>query len=143
MALEKILGQNFRAFPDGAAVNEATSCECSITGNMQDSKTKDSEGNFAMEEMVSKSWQVNVTGLDAAAASLRALIRQAISMQTVPVAWDVTEGEDGQQNRDAVGGADLCEGEALLTDLTIAANVGENINISATYMGSGVLTIGS
>ena len=58
MALKKLKGQNFRAFVGGNAVPEASSCQVSITGNMEDAKTKDSEGSFGMEQMTSRSWSV-------------------------------------------------------------------------------------
>ena len=55
MALTKIKGQNFRVFISGSAVPEATNCSVQMTGNMEDASTKDTEGDYTSESMVSKS----------------------------------------------------------------------------------------
>lgn len=139
MALKKLKGQNFRAFVGGSAVPEATSCQVSITGNMEDAKTKDSEGSFGMEQMTSRSWSVQVDSLEATAATLIAVIQQFVSDYTVQVGWDETKELAGSQNRTPNNAAFARSGQAILNDFTIQANNRTNIQVTRQYMGSGAL----
>lgn len=139
MALKKLKGQNFRAFVGGNAVPEASSCQVSITGNMEDAKTKDSEGSFGMEQMVSRSWSVQVDSYEADAATLTAVIQQFVSDEKVTVGWDETKEVTGSQNRTPNNAAFARSGQAILNDFTIQANNRTNIQVTRQYMGSGAL----
>ena len=139
MALTKLKGQNFRAFVGGAAVPEASSCQVSITGNMEDAKTKDSEGSFGQEQMTSRGWTVQVDSYQATAAELIAVITQFLSDSTVEVGWDQTETTAGTQNRTASNAAFARSGQAHLADFTLTANNRTNITLSRQYQGSGAL----
>lgn len=130
------MGQNFRAFVGGSAVAEATSCQVTISGNMEDGSTKDSDNAWAQETMVSKQWQVQVDNLEATVASLRALITQFNSDSKTSVGFDQT---DGSQNRVAQHAAFARSGQAILNDLSIQANNRSNIQVTAQYQGSGAL----
>ena len=139
MALKKLKGQNFRAFVGGNAVPEASSCQVSITGNMEDAKTKDSEGSFGMEQMTSRSWSVQVDSYEATAAALIAVIQQFVSDEKVTVGWDETKVVAGSQNRTPNNAAFARSGQAILNDFTIQANNRANIQVTRQYMGSGAL----
>ena len=139
MALKKLKGQNFRAFVGGNAVPEASSCQVSITGNMEDAKTKDSEGSFGMEQMTSRSWSVQVDSYEATAAALIAVIQQFVSDEKVTVGWDETKVVAGSQNRTPNNAAFARSGQAILNDFTIQANNRTNIQVTRQYMGSGAL----
>lgn len=139
MALNKLKGQNFRAFVGGNAVPEASNCQVSITGNMEDAKTKDSEGSFGQEQMVSRSWSVQVDSYEATAASLIAVIQQFVSDNKVTVGWDETKVVAGSQNRTPNNAAFARSGQAILNDFTIQANNRTNIQVTRQYMGSGAL----
>ena len=139
MALNKLKGQNFRTFVAGNAVREASSCQVSITGNMEDSKTKDSDGSFGMEQMTSRSWSVQVDSYEATADSLINIITQFISDQKVTVGWDETMVTAGSQNRAPNNAAFARSGQAILNDFTIQANNRTNIQVTRQYMGSGAL----
>lgn len=139
MALNKLKGQNFRAFVGGNAVPEASNCQVSITGNMEDAKTKDSEGSFGQEQMVSRSWSVQVDSYEATAASLIAVIQQFVSDEKVTVGWDETKVVAGSQNRTPNNAAFARSGQAILNDFTIQANNRTNIQVTRQYMGSGAL----
>lgn len=146
MSLTKIKGQNFRAFTtdpvsesDGAAIVEATSCQCTIQGSMEDSKTKDSEGSYAQEQMASRGWTVQVESLYATAAYLIGIIRQFNSDNKINVGWDQTTTTAGAMNRTPANAAFACSGEARLTDFTISANNRANITVSRTFTGCGAL----
>jgi hypothetical protein len=139
MAVKKIMGQNFRAFVGStpAAVPEATNCQVTISGNMEDSSTKDSENSWTEEQMVSKQWSVSVDDVDASLASLRALITRFNSDDKVTVGWDQT---DGAQNRVAQNADFARSGSAILNDLSISANNRTTIQVSCQFQGSGALS---
>ena len=139
MAVKKIMGQNFRAFVGStpAAVPEATNCQVTISGNMEDSSTKDSENSWTEEQMVSKQWSVSVDDVDASLASLRALITRFNSDDKVTVGWDQTAGA---QNRVAQNAYFARSGSAILNDLSISANNRTTISVTCQYQGSGALS---
>lgn len=139
MAVKKIMGQNFRAFVGStpAAVPEATNCQVTISGNMEDSSTKDSENSWTEEQMVSKQWSVSVDDVDASLASLRALITRFNSDDKVTVGWDQTAGA---QNRVAQNADFARSGSAILNDLSISANNRTTISVTCQYQGSGALS---
>lgn len=139
MAVKKIMGQNFRAFVGStpAAVPEATNCQVTISGNMEDSSTKDSENSWTEEQMVSKQWSVSVDDVDASLASLRALITRFNSDDKVTVGWDQTAGA---QNRVAQNADFARSGSAILNDLSISANNRTTIQVTCQYQGSGALS---
>ena len=136
MALTKIMGQHFRVFVAGAAVPEATNCSVTISGNMEDSTTKDTVGSYAQEQMTAKDWNVSVDDIDASLANLRALITRFNSDAKVTVGWDQTAGT---QNRVAQNAPFAMSGQAILNDLSIQANNRTNIQVTCQYQGSGAL----
>lgn len=140
MSLTKIKGQNFRAFVGGSAIPEESNCQISITGNMEDSKTKDSEGSFNQEQMVSRSWSVQVDSYQATAAELIAVINQFLSDETVQVGWDQTNTTSGTQNRTPSNAAFARSGQARLNDFTLQANNRANVQLSRQYQGYGALS---
>lgn len=136
MALTKIMGQHFRVFVAGAAVPEAVNCSVTISGNMEDSTTKDTVGSYAQEQMTAKDWNVSVDNIDASLANLRALITRFNSDAKVTVGWDQTAGT---QNRVAQNAPFAMSGQAILNDLSIQANNRTNIQVTCQYQGSGAL----
>ena len=139
MAKIKLMGQNFRAFVGStpAAVPEAVNCQVTISGNMEDSSTKDSEKSWTEEQMVSKQWSVSVDDVDASLASLRALITRFNSDDKVLVGWDQTAGA---QNRVAQNADIARSGYAILQDLSTQANNRSTISITCQYQGAGALS---
>lgn len=137
MALTKLMGQNFRAFVGGSAVPEATSCQVTIQGDVEDASTKDTEGSWNEEQMTSKSWSVQVDDYDASLATLRALITRFNSDAKTTVGWDQTASS---QNRVAQNAAFARSGQAILTDLSIQANNRQTIQVSCQYQGSAALS---
>lgn len=136
MALQKIMGQNFRVFVGGSAVPEATNCQVTIQGNLEDSTTKDSVGGWNEEQVNSKQWNVQVDDVDASLSTLRALITRFNSDTKTTVGWDQTAGA---QNRVAQSATFARSGEAILNDLSIQANNRQTIQVSCQYQGSGAL----
>lgn len=137
MALTKIKGQNFRVLVDGAAVAEATSCQVGITGNTESARTKDTEGSYDTEQMVSRGWTAQVDSLQATAAELKALITMFNSDASVTVGWDHTAGG---QNRVAQEAAFARSGQAHLIDLSINAPNRANVTVTCQYQGTGALS---
>ena len=137
MALTKLMGQNFRAFVGGSAVPEATSCQVTIQGDVEDASTKDTEGSWNEEQMTSKSWSVQVDDYDASLATLRALITRFNSDAKTTVGWDQTASS---QNRVAQNAAFARSGQAILNDLSIQANNRQTIQVSCQYQGSAALS---
>ena len=136
MALNKVMGQNFRAFVAGSAVPEATNCQVTVQGNVEDGSTKDSTGGWNEEQMTSKQWSVQVDNVDSSLASLRALITRFNSDAKTIVGWDQTAGA---QNRVAQNAAFARSGQAILNDLSIQASNRQTIQVSCQYQGSGAL----
>ena len=136
MALNKVMGQNFRAFVAGSAVPEATNCQVTVQGNVEDGSTKDSTGGWNEEQMTSKQWSVQVDNVDSSLASLRALITRFNSDAKTIVGWDQTAGA---QNRVAQNAAFARSGQAILNDLSIQAGNRQTIQVSCQYQGSGAL----
>lgn len=130
------MGQNFRVFVGSAAVPEATNCQVTIQGNLEDATTKDSTGGWNEEQMTSKQWSVQVDDVDASLATLRALITRFNSDSKTTVGWDQTAGA---QNREAQNAAFARSGQAILNDLSINANNRTTIQVSCQYQGSGAL----
>ena len=136
MALTKIMGQNFRVFIGGSAVPEATNCQVTIQGNVEDASTKDSVGGWNEEMMTSKQWSAQVDNIDASLSNLRALITRFNSDAKTTVGWDQTAGA---QNRVAQHAAFARSGSAILNDLSIQAGNRQTIQVSCQYQGSGAL----
>ena len=137
MALNKVMGQNFRAFVGGSAVPEATNCSVTVQGNVEDASTKDSTGGWNEEQMTSKSWSAQVDNVDASLSNLRALITRFNSDAKTSVGWDQTAGA---QNRTAQNAAFARSGQAILNDLSIQADDRQTISVSCQYQGSGALS---
>lgn len=137
----RIKGQNFRAFigegVSAAAIPEETNVQVTISGNMEDSTTKDSEGGWVEEQMTSKQWSVQVDDVDATYTSLRALISQFNSDVKPTVGWDQTTTTAGGQNRGAAGANFARSGSAILNDISIQANNRSTIQVTCQYQGSG------
>ena len=140
MALKKLMGQNFRAFVGGVAVNEATNCQVTLQGNMEDGSTKDNEGAWNMETMTSKQWSVQVDNVDASLSNLRTLIRRFNASGTTTVGWSETNpSSQHHDNRDVVTSYINKSGSAILNDLSIQAGNRQTIQVSCQYQGSGPL----
>ena len=140
MALIKIMGQNFRAFVANSAVPEATNCQVSIQGNLEDASTKDTEGAWTEEQMTSKQWSVQVDDVDASYTTLRTLITRFNSDSKTTVGFDRTATTPETQNRQPVLNSGMSRsGQAILNDLSINANNRTTIQVSCMYQGSGPL----
>ncbi len=144
MSVTRLKGQNFRAFSGSTSSNmsafpEETNISVTISGNMEDSTTKDSEGGWTEEQMTSKQWSVQVDHVDASVASLRALLTMFNSDDKQYVGWDQTTTTEGGQNRTPAGNAIARSGQAIVSDISIQANNRQTIQTSVQFQGSGAL----
>lgn len=145
MAVKRLKGQNFRAFlstddpGDMSPFPEETNLQVTISGNMEDATTKDSEGGWVQEQMTSKQWSMQVDHVDASVASLRTLITIFNSTEAAAVGWDETTTTEGEENRTPANNAIARSGWAWLNDLSIVANNRQTIQITAQFQGTGAL----
>jgi len=137
-----IKGQNLRIFVAGKCIAAATSCTLNITAQTEDSSTKDSTGDWAENEVIGKSWEVQTESLvvatDPAAASGKSTV-DLISLVGTQVAltFDQTSGTN---NRTAAGGTLAHSGNALLTNISITAANRQKGTLSCTFTGNGALS---
>ena len=139
-------GQNLRVFVNGKCIAVAPSCQFHVAAATEDSTTKDSEGMWKHQEVVSKSWDVSADALyDPEAADENTAITPAqladiiITQQTplVTLKFDATETTAGTKNR--VGKNVGYTGDALLLDLSITAQQQAKVTSSFQFTGQGSL----
>lgn len=136
--MSKIKGQNFRLLTGNplAAFPEATSCSITMTGNAEDTSTKDTEGLYSQQTVVSTSWSAQVDTYQSETSQLRAILTMFNAAQPVPVAWDQT---GGALNRVAQNASFRRNGNALLNDFTMTFNDRETVAVSLQFQGTGGL----
>lgn len=135
-------GQNFRIlFENGdgnlQCIGMSTNCTVTLTGNTEDASHKDIVGDFALPEIVSKSWQVQVDSLDV--TDTAAMLTAIKSGKKFRLQWDKTSTGDNQSPMDA----DYAyNGEAFLTDATFQFDNRTNSTKSLQFSGTGALNSG-
>lgn len=134
--MSKIKGQNFRIAVGGAVVPEATNCSVTISGNAEDTSTKDTTGLFSQETVTSRNWQVQVDSYDAEPANLRTLMATFLAGSAVSVGFDKYAGTG---NATANTEEWARGGDALLTDITLSFNDRQTVSVSSQYQGTGEL----
>ncbi len=135
--MSKVKGQNFRLLQNAAAIPEATNCSITLQGNTEDTSTKDTEGLFTQETIVSTQWSAQVDTYQSDTAALRSIISTFIAAQAVPVGWDQTAGA---QNRVVQNANFKRSGQALLNDFTMTFNDRETVSVSLQFQGTGTLS---
>lgn len=136
--MSKIKGQNFRLLKDGSVFPEATNCSITLQGNTEDTSTKDTEGMFNQEDVVSNQWSAQVDTIQSETAQLRAIISMFVAAQPIPIGWDQTStlgsGKPTPQKAPF-----WRQGQALLNDFTMNFNDRETVNVSLQFQGTGGL----
>ena len=135
----KIKGQNFRLLEGNplAAFPEATNCSITLTGNAEDTSTKDTEGLYSKNTVVSNSWNAQVDTYESDVSRLQAIITMFNAAQAVGVGWDQT---GGALNRMAQNASFKRSGQALLNDFTMTFNDRETVAVSLQFLGTGGLS---
>jgi hypothetical protein len=111
-----------------------------LTGNAEDTSTKDTEGLFTQETIVSTAWSAQVDSYQAEPAQLRAILTTFIAATAVSVGWDETTGASGTQNRTPANANFKRSGQALLNDFTMNFNDRETVAVSLQFQGTGALS---
>lgn len=135
--MSKIKGQNFRLLQNSNAIPEATNCSITLQGNTEDTSTKDTEGFFTQETVVSNQWNAQVDTYQSDTTALRSIISLFIAAQPIPVGWDQTAGA---QNRVKQNANFKRSGNALLNDFTMNFNDRETVAVSLQFQGTGALS---
>lgn len=133
----KIKGQNFRLLKGGIAFPEATNCSITLNGNTEDTSTKDTEGLYGQNTVVSTSWTAQVDTYQGTAAELRAVITMFNAAAAVGIGWDQTAGA---LNRVAQNASFKRSGQALLNDFTMNFNDRETVATTLQFQGTGALS---
>ena len=94
--MSKIKGQNFRLLQNAAAIPEATNCSITLQGNTEDNSTKDTEGMFNQETIVSTQWSAQVDTQQSDTAALRAIISQHLHCSPGRACWLGSDGRSAE-----------------------------------------------
>lgn len=135
--MSKIRGQHFRLFVDSAAVPEETNVSITLSGNTEDTSSKDTEGLYAKEDVVSTAWSAQVDSYQADPSQLRAILTTFNAAAPVAVGWDQTAGS---QNRVAQNANFKRSGQALLNDFSMQFDDRTAVNVSLQFQGTGALS---
>lgn len=138
--MSKIKGQNFRLLLDGSAVPEETNVSITITGNAEETSTKDTEGYYTQETVVSTTWSAQVDSFQAEVTQLRSIITMFNAAEAVAVGWDETATTAGTQNRTPAEADFARSGEALLNDVTFQFDDRTTVSTSLQFQGTGALS---
>lgn len=135
--MSKIKGQNFRLLNDGSAFPDSTNCQITLNGNTEDTSTKDTDGMYSENTVVSTSWSAQVDTYQSEVSQLRAIIAMFNAATAVPIGWDQTAGAN---NRVAQNATFKRSGDALLNDFTLTFNDRETVQASLQFQGTGALS---
>lgn len=135
--MSKIKGQNFRLLLDGSAVPEETNVSITITGNAEDASTKDTEGYYTKEDIVSTAWSAQVDSYQAEASQLRTILTTFNAAEPVGIGWDQT---GGSLNRVAQNANFKRSGQALLNDVTMQFDDRATVTTTLQFQGTGALS---
>ena len=135
----KIKGQHFRLLSGSplAAFPDATNCSITLTGNSEDTSTKDVEGLYSQNTVVSTGWSAQVDTYQGEASEMRAIITLFNAAEPIPVGWDQTGGD---MNRVAQNANFKRSGNALLNDFNMVFNDREVVTLSLQFQGTGGLS---
>ena len=140
-------GQFLRLFLDDEAIAAATSCSLHVSAQLEDSTTKDTEGDWADNEVVGLSWDASSESLvltdNDGANNLENLMHDITN-------WNAESGETFKLDFCQTGGTKnreveslICTGNCLLTELTVTAQNRQNSTVSCKFSGLGALSLGT
>lgn len=143
-----IKGQNLRVLVKTGTgspkcVAMATSCTFHVSAQLEDSSTKDSDGDWQEQEVTGLSWDAQTESLvtledNGTGGELPQDLLSLITGKTkVTLVFDQTAGAN---NRVAQNSTIKKSGEAYLTDVTVTAQNRQNSTFSAKFTGTGPLS---
>ena len=128
-----VKGQNLRIFVDGRAIGAALECQLQLQLNVTPYSTKDDEGAWTKNRVVSLQWSVTanavVTDIDYVEALGISELADLIG-QTVQVQLNTTNGE---MNRESTG--QLLAGDAIVSDIQYTAQNRQRTTCQVTLTG--------
>ena len=128
-----VKGQNLRIFVDGRAIGAALECQLQLQLNVTPYSTKDDEGAWAKNRVVSLQWSVTanavLTDIDYVEAIGVSDLADLIG-QTVQVQLNTTNGE---MNRESTG--QLLAGDAIISDVQYTAQNRQRTTCQITLTG--------
>ena len=141
--MSTIKGQNLRVMVGGKCIAMATSCTFHVSAQMEDSSTKDSNGDWQEQSVVGLSWDaqtdslVTLTDNGSNGELPQDLLSLIINKTAVTLTFDQTTGTN---NRTGTNSAIKKSGQAYVTDVSITAQNRQNSTISVQFQGTGPLS---
>ena len=138
-----IKGQNLRVMVGGKCIAMATSCTFHIATQLEDSSTKDSEGDWQEQEVTGLSWDAQTESLvtledNGTNGELpQDLLSLMINKTKVTLTFDQTAGTN---NRVAQNSVIKKTGQAYITDMSVQAANRQNSTLSVQFTGTGPLS---
>lgn len=143
-----IKGQNLRVMVQTGSsgtpkcIAMATNCTLHVSAQLEDSSTKDSEGDFQEQEVTGLSWDVSTESLvtlvdNGANGELpQDLMSLILNKTLVTLVFDQTAGTN---NRIGQNSAIKRSGQAYLTDYSLNAQNRQKSTLSCQFTGNGPL----
>ena len=138
-----IKGQNLRVMVGGKCIAMATSCTFHIATQLEDSSTKDSEGDWQEQDVVGLSWDAQTESLvtledNGTNGELpQDLLSLMINKTKVTLTFDQTNGAN---NRVGMNSVIKKTGQAYITDMSVQAANRQNSTLSVQFTGTGPLS---
>lgn len=137
-----IKGQNLRVMVGNKCVAMATSCQFHVAAQLEDSSTKDSEGDWQEQEITGLSWDAQTESLvtledNGTNGELpQDLLSLMINKTKVTLTFDQTAGAN---NRVAQNSVIKKSGNAWISDIQITAANRQNSTVTVQFQGTGPL----
>lgn len=145
-------GKNLMAFVDNKAIALATSCGLDISGDTEETSSKDS-GNWKDYIMTMLGWTASTDTLvsaisadaDTADLAYKELYAKFIAMEAITLVFgEITSRTNADNERPLAGWIAPSDngytGQALITSLSISAPVDGKATLSVSFQGTGALT---
>ena len=138
-----IKGQNLRVMVGGKCIAMATSCTFHIATQLEDSSTKDSEGDWQEQDVVGLSWDAQTESLvtledNGTNGELpQDLLSLMINKTKVTLTFDQTAGANNRVGQNSVIKK---TGQAYITDMSVQAANRQNSTLSVQFTGTGPLS---
>jgi hypothetical protein len=137
-----IKGQNLRVSVGGKCIAMATSCQIHVGTQLEDSSTKDSEGDWQEQEVTGLNWDVTTDSLvtledNGTNGELpQDLLSLIINKTKVTLSFDTTAGANNRVGQNSVIKR---SGQAYLTDYNLTAPNRQNSTLNCKFTGTGPL----
>ena len=140
------LGSDNTATP-ATVIAAAQSLSLHVSMQLDDATTKDTSGDWVVQEPVSLSYDISTSALVRSGESIGSLVGakglsdlETIYENSTPVKWQIAN-VSGTNNR--TKGSVIASGSCVITQLTINAAVKQNATYDAQLQGYGAYTVGA